>query len=185
MNDKKEVSSKIRKKRAATQKSAAKKKSAADKKAEQLKAALAQREEECIAVKDQLLRLAAEMDNYRKRSERERNEFVLNANAGLIRDILPIIDDFERSLKSSGKKESDPEFRKGIELIFQKMLDYLKKRGLEEMHAQGETFDVDLHDALLQQEKKGVKPGLVLEEHEKGYLFNGRVLRHAKVIVSK
>jgi molecular chaperone GrpE len=166
-------------------KSSSKQKPAADKKIAQYKNKLASKEQECAELKDRLLRTAAELDNYRRRTERERIDIVKSANATLLRELLPVIDDFERSLKICDEEIGSTDFRRGIELIYQKLLEKLKAQGLTAMHSEGEPFDVDKHDALLEQKKKGVKPGLVIDEHEKGYYLNGRILRHAKVIVSK
>ena len=134
--------------------------------------------------KDLYLRLAAEADNVKKRLIRETAQSVLFANAELIKTILPVIDDLERSLKYSNDTSPD-EFRTGVELIHKKILSILSGAGLEALDAVGKPFDVDEHDALLQVEKEGVGPGVVLEEHEKGYRFHGKVIRHAKVVVSK
>ena len=145
---------------------------------------LKEAEDQIQSLNDRLLRTAAELDNYRKRTEREIAHIIQNANEGLIKDLLPIIDDFERSLKTE-KDSDDKGFREGVYLIYQKLSSILQGWGLEPMISVDQPFDVDRHDALLQLEKKGKPSGVVIEEHEKGYLLNGRVLRHAKVLVSK
>lgn len=134
------------------------------------------------ALKDQLLRTLAEMDNMKKRMEKERVQWQDTASAELFLAILPMVDDLERSLKIESTGE---EFRKGIEMICQKLNKALADKGVEPMESVGKPFDVDMHDALMQMEKEGVEPGMVIEEHGKGYLLNGRVIRHAKVLVSK
>ncbi len=141
-------------------------------------------EETAAYWRDLYLRLAAEVDNFKKRTIRETGQNVLFANAELMKTILPVIDDLERSLKYSGETTTD-EFRTGVGLIHKKLLSALMGAGLEAMDAVGKPFDVDEHDALLQMEKEGVDPGVVLEEHEKGYRLHGKVIRHAKVVVSK
>ncbi|MBN2104361.1 nucleotide exchange factor GrpE [bacterium] len=133
-------------------------------------------------LQDRLLRMLAEMDNIKKRMEKERVQWQEAANAALLQAILPVVDDLERSLKISCKGD---DFRQGIEMILQKLTKTLKEKGLSPMESVGKPFDVDMHDALLQMEKEGVEPGIVIEEHEKGYIFHGRVIRHAKVLVSK
>jgi len=139
--------------------------------------------EENEGLRDRLLRTVAELDNVLKRTEREKANLIQTANADLIKAILPILDDFDRSLKSYS--EIDPSgFRSGIELIYQKLDSALKSRGLIRLEAVGQTFDVDKHEAILQSKKEGVPPNSVIEEFEKGYLLNGNVLRHAKVMVS-
>jgi molecular chaperone GrpE len=101
-----------------------------------------------------------------------------------LKTILPVLDDLERSLKSSSENDVSG-FRNGVELIYQKLFSILKNQGLTPMETVGQRFDVEKHDALLQVEKKGTEPGMVVEEYERGYLLNGQVLRHAKVTVSK
>jgi molecular chaperone GrpE len=154
-------------------------------KEQKLKKKLKECEKEIENLKDRLLRTAAELDNFRKRTERDVSQIIQNANQELIRSLLPIIDDFDRSLKFDHKKQKEEDFRQGIELIYKNLYDILVKAGLEPMESVGQPFDFEKHDALLQVEKKDTEPGMVVEEHEKGYLLNGRVLRHAKVIVSK
>jgi len=136
-------------------------------------------------LKDTLLRVRADLDNYKKRTEREVSRIIENANAGLIKKLLPIIDDLERSLDPEHTKNKDTELYKGIELIYKNLLSTLEEEGLEPMHAKGEPFEVDFHDAIMQVKKEGIESDIVLEEHQKGYFLNGTVLRHAKVVVSK
>jgi molecular chaperone GrpE len=144
---------------------------------------LRQAEKTIEELKDQRLRLLAEVDNVRKRSEREMGKVVLHANTKLIRAILPVIDDIERSLKSADKKSA--EFYGGVELIYQKLLQILQSFGLQVMETTGKPFDVDRHDALMQVNEDGIPSGHVVSEHEKGYLLHDQVIRHAKVIVNK
>ncbi len=160
-------------------------KSAQKKKEERLQKKLKEAEKEIEVLKDRLLRTAAELDNFRKRTEREISQIIQNANERLIKDILPVIDDLERSLKLSHEGGNEKDFRKGIELIYQKLMSVLQSYGLEPIESENKEFDVEQHEALLQMEKEGIPPGIVIEEHEKGYLLNGKVLRHAKVVVSK
>jgi molecular chaperone GrpE len=146
-------------------------------------AALQKSREENAVLMERLLRTAAELDNVLKRTEREKNHYTLAANAGLLKSILPVLDDLGRSLKSF--TEADPTgFRNGVELIHQKLVSVLKSTGLSEMEAVGKPFNVEEHEALMQSKIDGVPPNVVVEEFEKGYLLNGQVLRHAKVMVS-
>ncbi|NQT25622.1 nucleotide exchange factor GrpE [candidate division KSB1 bacterium] len=149
-----------------------------------LKAELVQSKSEIETLKDQLLRSAAELDNFRKRTEKEIGQIVKNANSRLLLDLLPVLDDLERSLKTSDAEEAST-FRSGVELIHQKMAGTLKKFGVEPMESTGQDFDVEKHDALLQVKSEDMPSGKIVEEHEKGYFLNGNVLRHAKVIVSQ
>ena len=136
-------------------------------------------------VNDTLLRARAELDNYRKRTEKEMSRLVEDANAVLIKKLLPIIDDLERSLDLKRPESKDGEFYQGIELIYKNLMSILEEEGLEPIHAEGEPFEVEFHDALMQVKKNGVESGIVIDEHQKGYLLNGRILRHAKVVVSE
>ena len=133
--------------------------------------------------REQLLRIAAELSNVRKRAEREKIQIIQNANEILIRQILPVLDDLERSLKTSS--EENQEFRKGIELIMNKFFSILRSHGLEPMQAVGQPFDVGKHEAMMQVEKKDLPSDTVVEEPLKGYLLNGKVIRHARVVLSK
>lgn len=142
-------------------------------------------ESENVTLKDQILRTAAELDNFRKRTEREFSQIIRNANEKILRDLLPVVDDLERSLKSAPKGGGKSDFHKGFELIYQKLISILQEYGLEPMESIGTDFNVEQHDALLQVEREDMPSGIVVEEHEKGYLLNGKVIRHAKVVVSK
>lgn len=142
-------------------------------------------EEEKHRLNDKLLRSLAELDNYRKRTDREKKQLVQNANQDLIRDLLPVLDDFERSLKTAPSTKEAAGFHRGVQMIYQKMMSILQSYGLEPVESAGDPFDVDRHDALLQVENDQFASGIIIEEHEKGYFLNGQVLRHAKVVVSK
>jgi len=181
--------SKTTKKTSGSEKSPAKDKKARKKSSpsaatKKLQSELAASKKEMEILKDQLLRSAAELDNMRKRTEREIGQIVQNANSRLLLELLPVLDDLERSLKTSDTEDAST-FRSGIELIHQKMIDTLKRVGVEPMESVGQDFDVEKHDALLQMKSDDVESGKILEEHEKGYFLNGNVLRHAKVIVSE
>ncbi len=134
--------------------------------------------------KDLLLRKAAEFDNFKRRIENETSNIVRFATESLIDDLLPVVDDFERSLKHA-KESSDYEaLVKGIELIYQKLFKVLETRGVKSFETVGKEFNVDFHDALMQMPRKDLPPHTVVEEVEKGYMLNDKVIRHAKVVVS-
>lgn len=135
--------------------------------------------------RESYLRLGAEFQNFRKRFEKEKEETVLYANEKLIEMILPILDDFERSLSTSDPKKSFEAFRNGVELIYKNLLETLEKEGVKPIKAVGEEFDHNLHDALMMTEKEGIDAGKVVEEVMKGYYYKDKVLRHSKVIVAK
>jgi molecular chaperone GrpE len=137
------------------------------------------------ALKEQLLRKLAEFDNYKKRTEREILQLIQNASETLIIVLLPVLDDMERFLQHVKEQKNKESIIEGSQLIFKKFIDVLEKEGLQPMKSVGEMFDPELHDALMQMEKKKVKSGTILNEYLKGYLLNGKVIRHAQVIVSK
>ena len=146
---------------------------------------LEQKERELEELRDLYVRKLAEFDNYRKRTQREFVELVKNANADLILQLLPVVDDLERSLKAAEEGTTLEAFVEGVRMIYQKFQDVLAKQGLQRIESVGQPFDPHKHEALMQIEKEGVEPGTVVEEHQPGYILNERVLRHAKVIVSK
>lgn len=135
---------------------------------------------------ERLLRAQAEFDNIKKRLEKERREFVKFANEGLIADLLTVLDDLERSVKlAQGHKEDYPSFLEGIEMILNHLYELLKKRGLKPIVAQGEMFDPHLHEAFLHQETDEFPERTIVEELQKGYLLEDKVIRTAKVKVAK
>ena len=145
---------------------------------------LAQAEKQVEFYKDQLLRKVADFDNFKKRAEAESASVFRYAKADLIQELLPVIDDFERSLKlDRDRRESEP-FARGVELIYQKLTKFLQTQGVREIESLGKEFDVHFHDALLQVPRSDVPPHVVIEVVDKGYTLDDRVLRHAKVVVS-
>jgi len=141
--------------------------------------------EEKEQLQDQLLRKIAEFDNYKKRTERDFYERVQNANEKLITELLPVLDDLERALDHAQQNQETNSLLEGTELIRKKMLGILEKQGVEPLMAEGDEFDPEKHDALMQTEKENVPSGKIIEEHLKGYTLNGKVIRHSQVIVAK
>jgi molecular chaperone GrpE len=134
--------------------------------------------------RDQLLRKAAEFENYKRRNEADFASLVRTSNENLLSALLPVVDDFLRSLKA-GKELRDYEaFYRGIELIASKLTRTLENEGLQPFESVGKPFDVHYHDALLQVPREDLPHHTVIEEVERGYMLDDRVLRHAKVIVS-
>ncbi len=151
---------------------------------EKLQKRLAESEGLAASYKDQLLRLAAEFENFRKRAEIDRADFVKFSSEKMIKDILPILDDFNRAL-TTGKANNDFEsFYRGIEMIQQKLYKLLEDKGLKPIDSLGKEFDVTYHDVLMQVQRPGVKAHTIVEEIERGYLLHGKVIKHAKVIVA-
>lgn len=139
---------------------------------------------EIASLRDQLLRRAAEFENFKRRTREEKDMLIKYGTEGLLLNLLPVIDDFERSL-DAGKSHPDfSVFYSGVEIIYGKLLRALEQRGLKSMDAKGRPFDVDFHDALLQVPTSEAEPGTVLDVAEKGYLLHDKVIRHAKVTVA-
>jgi len=135
---------------------------------------------------DRILRMQADFENTRKRLEKEKQEFIKFANEGIILELLNILDDLERTLALAQEKHQDLQaFLKGVEMILAHLYDLLKKYGLKPIEAKGKLFDPHYHEALLQVEANDVPEHTVLEELQKGYTLNDKVIRTAKVKVSK
>ena len=132
-------------------------------------------------LKELLLRRQAEFDNFRKRTERERSEYLQYAGMEMVKDLLPILDDFERALKSDC---GSPEYAKGVEMIYGRMFEAMKKVGLEPVDAVGKPFDPHLHQAIERVETSEGEDNVVLGEFQRGYNFKGKLLRPAMVRVS-
>ncbi|MCK9604718.1 MAG: nucleotide exchange factor GrpE [Candidatus Omnitrophica bacterium] len=135
---------------------------------------------------DKCLRLQAEFENTRKRLEREKQDFVRFANEGIIVELLNVLDDLERTVELAESKHQDmPAFLKGVEMILSHLYDMLKEYGVKPIEAEGKIFDPHYHEALMQIENKDLAEHTVVEELQKGYLLNDRVIRTSKVKVSK
>src|SRR5580658_1730308 len=130
---------------------------------------------------DRLLRRQAEFENFRRRAEREKEDVMEYANAESVRAILPILDDFERALKTH---TNDKVYARGMELIYQRLADSLKKLGLEPITAKGQKFDPHVHHAVDMVETGEVDEQTILDEYQPGYNFRGRLLRPAMVKVA-
>lgn len=128
-----------------------------------------------------LLRRQADFDNFRRRTEKERIENFEYAAMDAVKAFLPVLDDFERAV---AVESSDKEYARGMELIYQRTLDTLKKLGLEPMDTSGGTFDPNLHHAIEMVPGEGAEDQAILGEYQRGYLFKGRLLRPAMVKVA-
>ncbi len=137
------------------------------------------------ALNDRYLRLAAEFDNYRKRSDREMQNYISNANYDLMARLLPALDDLDRIVAAAQSGTEPAALVEGLLLLQKTMLKSFQDGGLEPMPTLGEEFNPQLHDALLHIEVPETASNRIVEEHKKGYYFKGKVLRHAQVVVSK
>jgi len=150
----------------------------------QLAAITAERDQlvaEKADLQDRLLRARAEFDNARRRAERERSDFLQFAAMDLVRDILPVLDDFERAIKV---ETADKEYAKGVELIYNRLSETLKKMGLEPVDTTGQKFDPNLHQAVERVENHDAEDQTILGEFQRGYNFRGKLLRPAMVRVA-
>ena len=144
-----------------------------------------QLEQEIVELKDKLLRKAAEFENYKRRTENDQINLITFAAESFIQKLLPVIDDFERSLGHVDEAEDVNAIKQGLKLIYDKLLKVLDEQGVKKIEAVGNPFDVDYHEALMQRPDDSVDPHTVIDEIEKGYTYKDKVIRHAKVIVSE
>jgi len=135
-------------------------------------------------LRKRLAYLAAEFDNYRKRVAREKEALVSFGNERLLRAILPFLDNLERAISLAGSSGSSEALLSGVRLTYDQVLAELRKFGLEQISAEGEAFDPNLHEAIAQIPWEGKPEGTVLSEGRRGYLLNGRLLRPAQVTVA-
>lgn len=134
--------------------------------------------EKLAVLNDKYLRLYSEYENYRKRTNQEKAELLLNGSKEMMKAILPVVDDLERALAATANDE-------GVQLIYNKMMKTLEQKGLRAMEAKGEKFDESLHEAITRvPAASDDQKGLVIDVVEKGYFLNDKVLRYAKVVVA-
>ena len=152
-------------------------------KIEVLKSELAEQFAELERKSDKNVRLLAEFDNYKRRTQEERTKLFKYAGEELAKAILPILDDLHRTLESDGKGKARS-ILEGIELIVAKLDKTLEEQGIVPFDSVGQDFDADLHEALMS-EKSDKGDNVILKEFEKGYKYNDKILRHSKVVVSK
>jgi molecular chaperone GrpE len=134
---------------------------------------------------DRLLRTAADLDNYRKRAAREKEEAVRFANASLIERLLPVLDSFERGLAAAAQVPEAAPIAEGMRLTFNQIVGILRDEGLDVVDAAGQAFDPHLHEAVAHQPSADTPDGHVLEQVRKGYRLRDRLLRPASVVVAK
>jgi molecular chaperone GrpE len=134
---------------------------------------------------DLLLRKSAEFDNYRKRSERDRQSLSDAAAASVIEELLPLMDDLDRALKADAGSDSANAYRRGVELIHKQLSEILRKRGVRPVEALGAEFDPYYHQAVSYEPAEGRRDGEVIEEFRRGYMLGDRLLRPSMVKVAK
>ena len=146
--------------------------------------ALAEAQKQAAEAQDKYLRLAAEFDNYRRRTSKEKLDLVKSAGEDILKGMLPVLDDCERAIKQLEQTEASTFEKEGTGLIYNKLLSYMKSCGLEEIEVVGKEFDTDFSEAVAQLPVEDSKQkGTVLEVIQKGYTLGGKVIRFAKVVV--
>lgn len=141
-------------------------------------------QQELTEANNKYLRLYAEFDNYKRRTSKERVELLQTAGKEVIGDLLTVLDDFERALKSMESVQNIDTVKEGIDLVYQKLKSILSRKGLKEMESIGQEFNADLHEAITRIPAPSPdQAGKIIDEVEKGYFLNDKVLRYAKVVV--
>ncbi len=135
--------------------------------------------------KDKFLRKAAEFENFKRRNENDQLNLLKYAAESFILKLLPVIDDFERSLAHIKDANDAESIKNGIALVYDKFMKILAEQGVKPIEALGKPFDVHFHEAIMQKKVDDVEPHTVVEEFEKGYIYKDRVIRHSKVAVSE
>ncbi len=156
---------------------------AADNNVEALKSQLA----EAVSFKEKYYYMAADYENYRKRMEREKETIVRYANEKVLSNLLEVVDNLERVVHAI-KDDGDAKVKNihiGVDMVLKQFFQQLKDSGLQVIESVGKKFDPNLHEALGQKKLEGKEDDLVVEEYQKGYLLNGRLLRAAKVVITK
>jgi molecular chaperone GrpE len=160
------------------------KKDAKKEKIEELENEVAELQNQVAKDKDDYIRLMAEFDNYRRRTSQEKLEIVSMASTETIKGLLPVLDDCERALKVLQESNDSDAAKEGTELIYNKLMGYLKSKGLAVIDAIGQPFNTDLHEAVAQfPVPEEDKKNLVFDVVQTGYTLNGKVIRFAKVVV--
>jgi molecular chaperone GrpE len=160
--------------------------SEAEKLMKELVQALAQKTKEATEANEKYLRTYADFDNYRKRMQRDLADFRLYANEQLALELLPVIDHLGMALKHAGVADENGQgLQQGVELVYKQLRDVLEKFGIKSFESWGEPFDPAKHDAMMQVERDDVPANMVVQVMNEGYLYHDKVLRHAKVGVSK
>ncbi|MFO7986803.1 MAG: nucleotide exchange factor GrpE [Desulfatiglandaceae bacterium] len=131
------------------------------------------------------LRAKAEMENIKKRFQKEKQDLLKYANESLLKQLLPVVDNLEKAVMHSQEQNSLKTLQEGVDLTLKGLMDTLKKAGVEPIEAMGETFDPNFHEAMSEAEAEDVQPGTVINEFQKGYTLNNRLLRPSMVVISK
>jgi len=134
---------------------------------------------------DKYLRLYSDFENFRKRTIKEKGDLIMNASEGVVKDMLPILDDFERAIENNVNSNDPDSIKEGFQLIYNKFSNVLLAKGLKAMDSKGEVFDIDHHEAITNIPVDKKQKGKVVDVVEKGYFLNDKVIRYAKVVVGQ
>ncbi|PTX64845.1 molecular chaperone GrpE [Melghirimyces profundicolus] len=152
--------------------------------AEEAKKETAKWKKEAEENEERALRSAADLENFRRRAKKEREELAKYAAVPLVEKLLPVLDNLERALEAGGKSEDAKALHQGVEMVYRQLLQSLEEHGLTPIEAEGLEFNPHEHNAVMEVEAEGVEPGMVVEELQKGYRFKDRVIRPSMVKVS-
>jgi molecular chaperone GrpE len=152
---------------------------------EELKRALDDCKEELGQTRDRWIRMVAEMENFKKRSGKERDEFFKYANENILRELLPILDNLQRAIDHAETHNGQTGLLEGIQMTERQLVAVMERFGISPVDAISKPFDPSRHEAMIQVDSEDHEPNTVLQEHQKGYLLHDRLLRPAKVAVSK
>ena len=142
-------------------------------------------QEELLAAQDKYLRLAAEFENYKRRSQRDLSEAIKFANESLLKNLLPVIDNLERAIQCGKEAGMNNAVMEGVELTHKSFLETVEKLGLRQISSAGQPFDPSMHQAVAQVDSSTMAPNMVVDEFQKGYFLHDRIIRPAMVTVSK
>ncbi|TNJ37274.1 nucleotide exchange factor GrpE [Prosthecochloris vibrioformis] len=155
----------------------------------ELQKALDDSQRQVEKLREDLVRYAADFENFRKQKEREARVAGERAVENLMREILPVVDDVDRVMQHSAATLSNSDqarpFVEGVELLRKNLMNWLDKKGVKKIEAQGQKMDVNFHEAITQLDHPDAEPDTVIEEYQAGYMLGEKVLRHSKVVVSK
>lgn len=136
--------------------------------------------------KKEYMFLLAEFDNFRKRTLKEKSELIKNAAEGAMKDLLPVLDDFERAIQATSESNDVESIKEGVNLIYNKFVKYLKQKGVKAIESQDADFDTEYHEAVTTfPTDDESKKGKVIDTVQKGYVMNDKVIRHSKVVVGQ
>jgi molecular chaperone GrpE len=141
--------------------------------------------EKLAEIQDRYLRLSAEFDNYRKRTLKERYELIKTAGEDVLKDLLPVLDDFDRAMTVMSSSDSIDAIMEGTSLIYNKFKSILESKGLTEVNPVGAEFDPDIHEAIAKIKGTDEQTGKIIDVTQKGYLLNEKIIRHPKVVIGE